>query len=115
MQQGFDPRRAIAALGPAACGECYEVGRDVIDRFRKEFRYWGDLLSDINEEGKAQLDIHAANTQQLLFCGFTEDRIHVSQHCTMHDRDLFFSYRREARNQSTGTGRLLSLIGKLGE
>jgi hypothetical protein len=112
MQQGFDPRHAIAALGPAACGECYVVGKDVIDRYKKEFRYWRDLLIDLNEDGKALLDIHAANTQQLLFCGFTEDRIHVAPYCTMHNRNLFFSYRREGRDRPSGTGRLLSLIGK---
>jgi polyphenol oxidase len=112
MQQGFDARHAIAALGPAACGDCYEVGQDVIERYKKEFRYWRDLLSDANDDGKAYLDIHAANTQQLLFCGFTEDRIHVAPYCTMHDSDLFFSYRREGRDQPSGTGRLLSVIGK---
>jgi YfiH family protein len=112
MQQGVDPRHAIAALGPAACGDCYEVGQDVIERYKKEFRYWRDLLVDFEEDGKAHLDIQAANTQQLLFCGFTEDRIHVASYCTMHNDDLFFSYRREARGQASGTGRLLSVIGK---
>ena len=112
MQLGVDPRHAIAALGPAACGDCYEVGQDVIERYKKEFRYWRDLLVDFEEDGKAHLDIQAANTQQLLFCGFTEDRIHVAPYCTMHNDDLFFSYRREARGQERGTGRLLSVIGK---
>src|SRR6185295_17808702 len=104
MQQGVNPRTAIAALGPAACPECYEVGPDVIDRYKKEFGYWRTLFADLRENGKANLDIYAANIQQLIFCGFTEERIHVAEHCTMHENDLFFSYRREGRSQPSVVG-----------
>jgi len=112
MQQGVNPRNAIAALGPAACAECYEVGEDVIGRYRKEFGYWRTLFTDFKDEGKAHLDIYAANIQQLIFCGFDEERIHVAEHCTMHENELFFSYRREGRGQPSVVGRLLSVIGR---
>ena len=112
MQQGVNPRNAIAALGPAACAECYEVGQDVIERYKKEFGYWRSLFADLKENGKAHLDIFAANIQQLIFCGFTEERIYVAEHCTMHENDLFFSYRREGRGQPSVVGRLLSVIGR---
>ena len=112
MQQGVNPRNAIAALGPAACAECYEVGQDVIERYRKEFGYWRTLFADFKDDGKPHLDIYAANIQQLIFCGFTEERIHVAEHCTMHENDLFFSYRRESRGQPSVVGRLLSVIGR---
>jgi YfiH family protein len=112
---GANPRNCIAALGPTACAECYEVGEDVIERYKREFGYWRNLLVDFKEGGKAHLDIRAANIQQLAFCGFTEDRIHVAEYCTMHQNDLFFSYRREARGQPSNVGRLLSVIGKLKE
>jgi purine-nucleoside/S-methyl-5'-thioadenosine phosphorylase / adenosine deaminase len=110
---GADPRTSIAALGPAACAECYEVGQDVIEIYKKEFRYWRNLLTNFKEGGKAHLDVVAANLQQLAFCGFTEDRIHVAHYCTMHQNDIFFSYRREGRGQPVGVGRLLSVVGKL--
>ena len=110
---GANPRNCIAALGPMACAECYEVGDDVIERYKREFRYWPDLLIDFKEGGKAHLDIRAANIQQLAFCGFTEDRIHVAEYCTMHQNDLFFSYRREGKGQPSSVGRLISVIGKL--
>jgi hypothetical protein len=113
MQQGVNPRNAIAALGPAACAECYEVGHDVIERYKKEFGYWRSLFADLKENGKAHLDIFAANIQQLIFCGFTEERIYVAEHCTMHENDLFFSYRREGRGQPSVVGRLLSVIGRI--
>lgn len=113
LQHGLNPRNAIAALGPVACAACYEVGEDVIERFKAEFRYWRDLLVNFRDDGKAYLDVRAANRQQLLFCGFPEDSIYVSDYCTMHQNELFFSHRCEGRAQASGAGRLLSVIGKL--
>jgi YfiH family protein len=108
---GVNPRNCIAALGPAACVECYEVGDDVIARYKKEFGYWRKLFANF-KEGKAHLDVVAANLQQLEFCGFSHDRVFVAPYCTMHQNDLFFSYRREGRSLPTGVGRLLSVIGR---
>ena len=105
---GVSARDCIAALGPAACAQCYEVGEDVISRYKKEFGYWRNLLVNFNDDGKAHLDIREANVQQLRFCGFSDDRIHVADYCTMHQNELFFSYRREGK----GVGRL-SIIGKI--
>ncbi|MFY9611296.1 MAG: peptidoglycan editing factor PgeF [Blastocatellia bacterium] len=110
---GVNPRDCIAALGPSACVECYEVGEDVIGRYRKEFGYWRKLFTNFKEAGKAHLDVRAANVQQLKLCGFVEERIHSADYCTMHQSNLFFSYRREGKLQPSGTGRLLSLIGRL--
>ncbi|HXG91912.1 MAG TPA: peptidoglycan editing factor PgeF [Blastocatellia bacterium] len=113
LAHGVNPRNCIAALGPTACANCYEVGQDVIDIYKKEFGYWKKLLVNFKEGGKAHLDIRAANRQQLAFCGFTDDRIHVADYCTMHQNELFFSYRREGRSQPSSVGRMLSVIGKL--
>lgn len=111
MLHGVNTGDCIAALGPAACVDCYEVGQDVIDRYKSEFGYWRNLLVNF-KENKAHLDVRAANVQQLRFCGFDEDRIHVADYCTMHQNDLFFSYRREGKAQPAGLGRSLSVIGK---
>jgi YfiH family protein len=112
LMHGTNPRDCIAALGPSACVECYEVGQDVIERYKKEFGYWRKLFANFTEGSKAYLDVRAANVQQLKFCGFSEDRIHVAHHCTIHQNELFFSYRREGKTQTAGIGRLLSVIGK---
>ncbi len=113
LAHGVNPRDCIAALGPAACAECYEVGEDVIGRYKKEFGYWRKLIVNFKDNGKAHLDIRAANVQQLLFCGFDEDCIHVADYCTMHQNELFFSYRREAGGQPSRVGRSLSVIGRV--
>lgn len=112
LSGGVNPRDCIAALGPTACAECYEVGEGVIERYKSEFGYWRNLLVNFKENGKAHLDIRAANVQQLMFCGFSEDRIHVAEFCTMHQNELFFSYRKEGRGLPSQVGRLLSVIGK---
>ena len=112
LVHGVNPRDCVAALGPAACAECYEVGEDVIGRYKKEFGYWRNLLVNFKAD-KAHLDIRAANVQQLLFCGFNEDSIYVAEYCTMHQNELFFSYRREGKGQPSGVGRSLSVIGRV--
>jgi YfiH family protein len=112
LRHGVNTRDCIAALGPAACADCYEVGEEVIARYKQEFKYWRNLFSHFKDGGKAHLDITEANLQQLRFCGFTEDRLHVSGCCTIHQNDLFFSYRKEGKASPLGVGRLLSVIGK---
>lgn len=113
LAYGVNTRECIAALGPAACVECYEVGEDVIERYRKEFRYWRNLVVNFKEGGKAYLDVRAANIQQLIYCGISEDRIYTAPYCTMHQNDLFFSYRRESGGEPSRVGRLLSVIGRM--
>jgi YfiH family protein len=113
MKRGVNPRTCIAALGPAACVNCYEVGEDVIELYKKEFSYWRKLLVNFKEGGKAHLDIRAAAVQQLAFCGFTQDRIHSAPYCTMHHNELFFSYRCEGKGRLSSVGRLLSVIGRI--
>lgn len=113
MRMGASPRNCIAVLGPCASCAQYEVGEEVIARYRKEFRYWKNLLVNFREEtGKAFLDIRAANLQQLAFCGFDEEQIFVAPYCTMERNDLFFSYRKEAGGEPMKVGRLLSVIGR---
>lgn len=112
LVNGVNTLDCIAVLGPAACADCYEVGEDVIKRYKSEFGYWRNLLVDFKENGKAHLDIRAANVQQLSFCGFSEDQIYIAEYCTMHQNELFFSYRREGKGQPSSVGRSLSVIGK---
>jgi polyphenol oxidase len=113
MRQGVNTKDCLVAIGPTACGECYEVGEEVIERYKKEFRYWKQLLVNFKEGGKAHLDIRAANVQQLAYCGFDEEQIFVAPYCTMHQNELFFSYRKESGGEPLKVGRLLSVIGRV--
>lgn len=99
-----------AAIGPAANTCCYEVGSEVIARF-KELWPQSDHLFTPTREGHARIDLQTANRDQLLAAGLSPERIHLAPLCTMDRNDLFFSYRREKKLHGR-VGRLMSVIGK---
>ena len=99
-----------AAIGPAANVCCYEVGQEVIDRFKERFSQSDSLLVP-TREGHARIDLQRANRDQLMTAGLAAERIHVAPLCTMDRTDLFFSYRREKAIHGR-VGRLMSIIGR---
>ena len=103
------PKNMIAAIGPAACGRNYEIGRDVIDAFAESFA-GSEKYFTPTREGHALVDLHAANRDQLIASGLGGENIYTAPLCTMEETDLFFSYRREKQKYGK-TGRLLSVIG----
>ncbi|MFN0087208.1 MAG: peptidoglycan editing factor PgeF [Blastocatellia bacterium] len=113
MQQQFDSRPADlrAALGPAISAPVFEVGPEVLDSFRREFDYAGELISDLQRSGKGHLDITRANVRQLIDAGLAPERIYDCGLCTWLRNDLFFSYRRE-RGAERPVGRLMGVIGR---
>ncbi|HVG31906.1 MAG TPA: peptidoglycan editing factor PgeF, partial [Pyrinomonadaceae bacterium] len=114
MREQYGTRAADirAAIGPAARGCCYEVGTEVIEAFQENFPGGGELLTQ-TRAGHALIDLQRANRQQLIAAGVSQERIHIAPLCTMCRTDLFFSYRREKRQQGR-VGRLMSVIGKQG-
>lgn len=99
-----------AAIGPAAGACCYEVGAEVIEAFRENFRD-ADSLFQPTREGHALIDLQRANRNQLVQSGVPLERIHIAPFCTMCRTDLFFSYRRE-KSVFGRVGRLMSVIGR---
>ncbi len=106
---GTNPKDLICAIGAAATGKNYEVGRDVIDAFRENFSTCGNLFCD-TRDGHALIDLHLANKEQLMSVGVAPENIFVAPFCTIERTDLFFSYRVESKLYGK-TGRLLSVIG----
>ena len=107
---GTEASDVRAAVGPAALGCCYEVGREVIEAFREKFTDAGSLFTP-TREGHALVNLHEANRRQLVESGVAADRVHLLPLCTMCRTDLFFSYRNDRRLHGR-TGRLLSVIGR---
>ncbi len=107
---GSDPSDMVAAIGPAACGRNYEIGQDVIDEFADSHAD-SEKYFEPTRPGHALVDLHAANRDQLIAAGVSEDRIFSAPYCTMERLDLFFSYRKEKKTNGK-TGRLLSVIGR---
>jgi YfiH family protein len=97
------------AIGPAANACCYEVGKDVLGKFKELFPQ-SDHLFTATRPDHARIDLQRANRDQLIAAGISPERIHIASVCTMDRNDLFFSYRRE-KSIHGRVGRLMSVIG----
>jgi YfiH family protein len=109
-EYGTRPIDVRACIGPAAGACCYEVGGEVIEAFRREFKDADELLTP-TRENHALIDLKRANQSQLTAAGVTASSVHIAPLCTMCRPDIFFSYRRE-KSVYGRTGRLMSVIGK---
>lgn len=106
---GASPDSMIAAIGPAAGPQHYEVGPEVIEALSSAIP---DVKRFTNptRDGHATINLPAINREQLINAGLREERVFVAPYCTMTRSDLFFSYRVD-RKAFGRTGRLLSVIG----
>lgn len=107
---GADPKNMIAAIGPCATGENYEVGRDVFERFREAFHDHQKYFRE-TRPGHALADLRLANCDLMTAAGIDPAKTHTAPFCTIARTDLFFSYRVEKKKFGK-TGRLLSVIGR---
>lgn len=91
-----DPKNWVAAIGPAIGGCCYQVGEDLIEKFKAAFPYY-EPENMIPSHRK--LDLPTLNAAELERVGFSD--VDLMDHCTYCDMDLrgpkFHSYRREGQ------------------
>ena len=95
---GAKPERVEVLLGPAVCGECYEVPAAM--RADVEKHLPGSASK--SRSGKPALDLRAGLWAQLAELGV--GKLGMDPRCTFEERSLF-SHRRE-----NGTGRLAGVI-----
>lgn len=95
-EYGTNPEDVIAVVGPSICRECYEVSKEVVDEFHKEYDGKFDVtkIYDITSEEKRQLDLWEANRQIFKLAGIKEENIVVSKVCTSCNHELLFSHRK---------------------
>ncbi|WP_036330798.1 peptidoglycan editing factor PgeF [Microbispora sp. ATCC PTA-5024] len=86
--RGAEPSRMVAAIGPAACGLCYEVPADLRDRVAARV----PETRSTTRRGTPALDIRAGIEAQLRRAGVADVR-HDAR-CTIETPGLY-SYRRE--------------------
>ncbi len=99
---GANPEQLMAWLGPAIGPDAFEVGAEVREAFVALDPAADDGFEPI-PEGKYLADIYLLARQRLRRMGLTD--IHGGEHCTVIERERFFSYRRDGR-----TGRMAALI-----
>ncbi|MEW2356596.1 peptidoglycan editing factor PgeF [Spirillospora sp. NPDC029432] len=98
LEHGAEASRIAAAIGPAACGACYEVP----EAMRAEVCAVVPEAYSVTRDGTAGLDIRAGIAAQLAAAGVPDVRI--DPRCTIETPELF-SYRRDGR-----TGRFAGYV-----
>ncbi len=97
------PKNILAFLGPAIGPDAFEVGQDVKDAFCQQTVEASRFFIPINEK-QYLADIYGLARLRLNQMGL--EQISGGEYCTVLQRDLFFSYRRDGGQ----TGRMLSAI-----
>ena len=97
-----DPADLLAWLGPAIGPDAFEVGGDVLAAFTQADPAAEAAFEPIGS-GKYLADIYLLATQTLRRVGVSQ--IYGGRHCTVLERDRFFSYRRDGK-----TGRMVSAV-----
>ncbi len=104
---GATAQSILIAIGPSVCFNCYEVKEDFRNAVRDGL---GSELCDIyvREKGNSlHADVAGMNAQLLRSAGIPDENIAESGLCTFYRSDLFYSYRRDGKQE----GSQWSIIG----
>jgi YfiH family protein len=127
---GTNPSDIEAAIGPGVGNCCYEVGKEVRDKFKSRFAYGAELFREVKESDPIRekypllfltcrapghselptrlfLDLTEANRRQLIDAGVPAPGIETVGLCTVCRTDLLFSHRAE----KGVTGRMMAVAG----
>jgi len=100
-EMGVAPQRLMAWLGPAIGPEAFEVGAEVRAAFMAQDPRAAGAFTPYGDQGKFHADLYKLARQRLAALGIT--RIFGGNFCTFHQRDKFFSYRRDGVTGRMGT------------
>ncbi len=85
---GTNPNDVICTIGPAICGSCYEVSKELYDNFKAKFGF-EDAIYKVNDE--YHLDLMLINKHILESLGVKS--IAVSDLCTKCNKHDLYSHR----------------------
>ncbi len=106
---GCDPSSLLVAVGPGIRSCCYEVGEEMVDLYREEYRGVELASQHLSQPGKYLMDLHAALHLQACEAGIDPARIFDMGLCTCCGAHEFFSYRRDGPR----CGRMMGAIGRV--
>jgi YfiH family protein len=104
---GAAPDRIAAVIGPTISQRAYEVGPEFLETFLADdpdnARFFAQGAGD-----RLHFDLPGYGLARLRASGVAA--ADWTRHCTFSDPELFFSYRRAARDGAADYGRLISAI-----
>lgn len=85
-----DPKNIIVGIGPSIETKCYEVGKEVIEKFEKTFPTFKNMF--VTKDSKFYPDLRNIALQVLLSKGILKEHIEIMAICTKCN-EQFYSYR----------------------
>ena len=105
-EYGADPKDMVAAVGPCICENCFEVERELAESFAREFDCPDIYTVSDSKPGKGYVSLHTAAVIQLMEAGVPLSSISLMRLCTVEEKELFYSYRRDGK----GTGSMAAFL-----
>ncbi len=104
---GAKRKNITAVIGPSISQRAYEVGPEFFEDFTADTieysRFFAQGKADRMQFDLPSFCLHTLRTSGVGHATWTG-------HCTYHDPDRFYSYRRSCHNNETDYGRLISVI-----
>ena len=88
-----NPKDLVCVIGPSIGPCCYEVSKDLVEKFNMNFTNSTEKFYTI-EEGRYKLDLWKVNEYILRECGVKDENIINLKLCTSCNSDKFHSYRK---------------------
>ena len=110
---GAAQRQIRAAIGPMIRQGNYEVGPDLVERFRADDPASSRFFGPARRDGHAMFDLAGYIAARLKRAGITE--VEDVGLCTYADPEQFFSYRRTTHRAEADYGRHVNAIALTGE
>ena len=96
---GSDPSKMVAAIGPSICMDCFEVSKDVAEKFLD--KYDASVSKKMVREGrltetgeqKYHVDLQLACMENFLEAGLKKQNVSVPDLCTSCNMEYLFSHR----------------------
>ena len=88
-----NPKDLICVIGPSIGPCCYEVSKDLVEKFNINLSNYTEKF-DIIRDNKHYLDLWKINELTLKDCNVKEENIINLQICTNCNHDKFYSYRK---------------------
>ena len=91
---GSNPKNVLVGIGPHLSGCCYEIKKDLVEKFIKKFDKRPEMI--FKKKNKIHLNLAVSLKVQLIKVGILKQNIESPLACTSCQNDEFYSYRKDS-------------------